>query len=161
MAKKMNTAEAAEAIAAPILAEMGFTLWDVVYEKEGSGWYLRYYIDKEGGITINDCEAFSRAVEAKLDEEDPIEGSYTLEVSSPGIERALTRDRHFEELMGSTLLVRLIRPVEGIRDFTGTLTAFNGNAFTLLLDEETEMTIERNEAAFIRLYNDFTGGTKK
>mgnify|MGYP000637488583 FL=1 len=87
MAKK-NTAAIAEELAAPILEEMGLQLWDVVYEKEGSGWYLRYYVDKEGGIDINSCEAFSRAISDVLDEADPIDGSYTLEVSSPGIERA-------------------------------------------------------------------------
>lgn len=160
MAKK-NTAAIAEELAQPILQEMGLLLWDVVYEKEGSGWYLRYYVDKEGGIDINDCEAFSRAVEKALDLADPIDGSYTLEVSSPGIERALTRDWHFEALMGSRLLVRLIRPVEGVRDFVGTLTDYADGVLTLLLDEETEMNVERGETAFIRLYNDFSGGISK
>ncbi len=160
MAKK-NTAAVAEELAQPILNEMGLLLWDVVYEKEGSGWYLRYYVDKEGGIDINDCEAFSRAVEKALDAADPIEGSYTLEVSSPGIERQLTRDWHFEALMGEQLLVRLIRPVEGVRDFIGTLTAYADGVLTLLLDEETEMNVERGETAFIRLYNDFSGGIGK
>ena len=160
MAKK-NTAAVAEELAQPILDEMGLLLWDVVYEKEGSGWYLRYYVDKEGGIDINDCEAFSRAVEKALDAADPIEGSYTLEVSSPGIERQLTRDWHFESLMGEQLLVRLIRPVEGVRDFIGTLTAYADGVLTLLLDEETEMNVERGETAFIRLYNDFSGGISK
>ena len=160
MAKK-NTAAIAEELAAPILEEMGLQLWDVVYEKEGSGWYLRYYVDKEGGIDINSCEAFSRAISDVLDEADPIDGSYTLEVSSPGIERALTRDRHFEALMGQQLLVRLIRPVEGVRDFIGTLTDYRDGTLTLLLDEKTEMNVERGETAFIRLYNDFSGGVSK
>ena len=160
MAKK-NTAAIAEELAAPILEEMGLQLWDVVYEKEGSGWYLRYYVDKEGGIDINSCEAFSRAISDVLDEADPIDGSYTLEVSSPGIERALTRDWHFETLMGQQLLVRLIRPVEGVRDFIGTLTDYRDGTLTLLLDEETEMNVERGETAFIRLYNDFSGGVSK
>lgn len=160
MAKK-NTAAVAEELAQPILDEMGLLLWDVVYEKEGSGWYLRYYVDKEGGIDINACEAFSRAVEKALDAADPIEGSYTLEVSSPGIERQLTRDWHFEALMGEQLLVRLIRPVEGVRDFIGTLSAYTDGVLTLLLDEETEMNVERGETAFIRLYNDFSGGISK
>lgn len=160
MAKK-NTAAVAEELAQPILEEMGLQLWDVVYEKEGSGWYLRYYIDKEDGVNINECEAFSRAISDVLDEADPIEGSYTLEVSSPGIERALTRDWHFEALMCEQLLVRLIRPVEGVRDFVGTLTAYADGVLTLLLDEETEMNVERGETAFIRLYNDFSGGTSK
>lgn len=160
MAKK-NTAAIAEELAAPILEEMGLQLWDVVYEKEGSGWYLRYYVDKEGGIDINSCEAFSRAVSDVLDEADPIDGSYTLEVSSPGIERQLTRDWHFETLMGQQLLVRLIRPVEGVRDFIGTLTDYRDGTLTLLLDEKTEMNVERGETAFIRLYNDFSGGVSK
>ena len=160
MAKK-NTAAIAEELAAPILEEMGLQLWDVVYEKEGSGWYLRYYVDKEGGIDINNCEAFSRAISDVLDEADPIDGSYTLEVSSPGIERQLTRDWHFETLMGQQLLVRLIRPVEGVRDFIGTLTDYRDGTLTLLLDEKTEMNVERGETAFIRLYNDFSGGVSK
>lgn len=160
MAKK-NTAAIAEELAAPILEEMGLQLWDVVYEKEGSGWYLRYYVDKEGGININSCEAFSRAISDVLDEADPIDGSYTLEVSSPGIERALTRDWHFETLMGQQLLVRLIRPVEGVRDFIGTLTDYRDGTLTLLLDEKTEMNVECGETAFIRLYNDFSGGVSK
>lgn len=161
MAKK-NTAAIAEELAAPILEEMGLQLWDVVYEKEGSGWYMRYYVDKEGGgIDINSCEAFSRAISDVLDEADPIDGSYTLEVSSPGIERALTRDWHFEALMGQQLLVRLIRPVEGVRDFIGTLTDYRDGTLTLLLDEKTEMNVERGETAFIRLYNDFSGGVSK
>ena len=161
MAKK-NTAAIAEELAAPILEEMGLQLWDVVYEKEGSGWYLRYYVDKEGGgIDINSCEAFSRAISDVLDEADPIDGSYTLEVSSPGIERALTRDWHYEALMGQQLLVRLIRPVEGVRDFIGTLTDYRDGTLTLLLDEKTEMNVERGETAFIRLYNDFSGGVSK
>ena len=160
MAKK-NTAAIAEELAAPILEEMGLQLWDVVYEKEGSGWYLRSYVDKEGGIDINSCEAFSRAISDVLDEADPIDGSYTLEVSSPGIERQLTRDWHFETLMGQQLLVRLIRPVEGVRDFIGTLTDYRDGTLTLLLDEKTEMNVERGETAFIRLYNDFSGGVSK
>lgn len=160
MAKK-NTAAIAEELAAPILEEMGLQLWDVVYEKEGSGWYLRYYVDKEGGIDINSCEAFSRAISDVLDEADPIDGSYTLEVSSPGIERQLTRDWHFETLMGQQLLVRLIRPVEGVRDFIGTLTDYRDGTLTLMLDEKTEMNVERGETAFIRLYNDFSGGVSK
>lgn len=160
MAKK-NTAAIAEELAAPILEEMGLQLWDVVYEKEGSGWYLRYYVDKEGGIDINSCEAFSRAISDVLDEADPIDGSYTLEVSSPGIERQLTRDWHVEALMGQQLLVRLIRPVEGVRDFIGTLTDYRDGTLTLLLDEKTEMNVERGETAFIRLYNDFSGGVSK
>ena len=148
-------------LAAPIIEEQGCSLWDVEYVKEAGTWYLRVLIDKEGGVDILDCEAISRQLSDLLDEADPIEGSYTLEVSSPGIERQLTRDWHFEYLMGQPLFVRLIRPVEGIRDFTGTLTAYRDGTMTLLLDEETEMNVERSETAFVRLYNDFSGGDSK
>ena len=161
MAKKENTVDAARRIAKPVLDELGLTLWSVTYEKEGTLWYLRYYIDKEGGVSIDDCEAFSRAVEKRLDAEDPIDGSYTLEVSSPGVERELTEPWHFEAMLGETVALRLIRPVEGVRDFVGTLKAYEAGVLTLALDEETEMEVDRKETAFIRLYNDFSGGTGK
>ncbi len=154
-AKKGGTAQIAEELAQPVLKEMGLCLWDVLFEKEGSGWYLRYLLDKEGGIDINDCEQFSRRMDKILDDADPIGQSYTLEVSSPGIERALTRDRHFEECMGETLSVRLIRPVDGVRDFVGELTAFEDGNITILLEDEIEMTFRKSEAAYIRLYFDF------
>jgi len=155
LAKKLSTAEAAAELARPIVEEMGLELWDVRFEKEGSIWYLRYYVDKEGGITIEDCEKFSRAVEKSLDEADPIESSYTLEVSSPGIERELTRPAHFEKLMGETVSVRFIRPIEGVRDFIGELSGYEDGNISILLDEETEMTFSKDEVSFVRLYNDY------
>ena len=160
MAKK-NTAAIAEELAAPILEEMGLQLWDVVYEKEGSGWYLRYYVDKEGGIDINSCEAFSRAISDVLDEADPIPQSYYLEVWSAGMDRALERDFHFTETLGQKVTIGLFEPLEGVRDFIGTLTDYRDGTLTLLLDEKTEMNVERGETAFIRLYNDFSGGVSK
>ena len=92
---KKSTVQIAAELAEPVLSQMGLTLWDVTFAKEGSVWVLRYLVDKEGGININECEEFSRAVEERLDQADPIQQSYTLEVSSPGVERELTRDWHF------------------------------------------------------------------
>ena len=154
--KKENTTDTAARLAQPLLEELGLTLWDLRFEKEGSLWYLRYFIDKEGGVTIDDCERFSRAVEKKLDAADPISQSYTLEVSSPGIERELTRDWHFRACMGQEVAVRLIRPVDGARDFVGTLTSCGEDGVTILLPEDVEMTFQRGEASHVRVYNDYT-----
>lgn len=154
--KKESTTEAAARLAQPLLEEMGLTLWDLRFEKEGSLWYLRYFIDKDGGVTIDDCERFSRAVEKKLDAADPIDQSYTLEVSSPGIERELTKDWHYEACMGQDVAVRLIRPVDGVRDFVGTLTGCGEEGVALLLPGEVEMTFQKGEASYVRLYNDYT-----
>jgi len=156
--KKPSTTAVCEELAKPVLQELGLTLWDLRFEKEGSVWFLRYYIDKPGGVTIDDCEAFSRAVDKLLDQADPVEQSYTLEVSSPGVERELTRPWHFEQCLGKRVMVRLIRPVEGVRDFEGLLAAAAQDQLTLRLDDETEMCLARSEAAYIRLYDDFDYG---
>ena len=97
-----NTVAAVWEIAAPVAEQLGLSIWDIRFQKEGVSWYLRIYIDKEGGVGITDCENFSRAVDGPLDEADPIEQSYYLEVSSPGVERQLTRDEHFKKYIGST-----------------------------------------------------------
>lgn len=158
---KGNTAKVAERLIRPILEEFGLELWDVRFEKEGGSWFLRYFIDREGGVSIGDCERVSRAVDKLLDEADPIEQSYVLEVSSPGIERALVKDRHFARYLGHPVHVRLIRPAEGTgtRDFVGELLGKEGDAVTVLLDGDVEMTFYQSEAAFIKLYAEFeTGG---
>ena len=156
--KKTNTVALCEELARPILDELGLSLWDTRFEKEGSTWFLRYLIDKEGGISIDDCERFSRAVDKLLDQADPIGQSYTLEVSSPGIERELSRPWHFEACKGRRVTVRLIRPVEGVRDFEGTLQSAQGDQVALLLDSDVEMSFAKSEAAYIRLYDDYDGG---
>lgn len=157
--KKPNTVQIAEALAAPVAEALGFTLWDVRFEKEGTNWYLRYFIDKSGGVNIQDCTDFSRAVDKLLDEADPIQQSYTLEVCSPGIERQLVRDHHFQQYLGYRVTVRLIRPVDGVRDFTGTLVTKTGDEIRLLLDDEegdaVEMVFAKGEAAYVKLYADF------
>lgn len=153
-----NTAAVAAKLVESVVQQMGLTLWDVCFEKEGASWYLRYFIDREGGVTIQDCEDFSRAIDKLLDEADPIEQSYYLEVSSPGVERELRKDWHFSQYKGSVVNLRLIRPVEGVRDFQGVLTGFDpaSGQVTLLLDEETEMTFGLDEAAYVRLNDDFS-----
>lgn len=151
-----NTVAAVWAIAEPIAAELGLRLWDVRFLKEGVDWFLRVFIDKDGGVDINDCEAMSRALDAPLDEADPIEQSYCLEVCSPGIERDLVRPEHFESSIGEKIKLRLIRPLEGIRDFSGILESCDGNEFTLRLENGEGMVVNRKETSFVRL-DDFGG----
>ena len=103
-------------LAAPIIEEQGCSLWDVEYVKEAGTWYLRVLIDKEGGVDILDCEAISRQLSDLLDEADPIEGSYTLEVGSAGAERALKRPADFQRYLGSPVLVKLYKPVDGRKE---------------------------------------------
>ena len=159
--KKPNTVSVAEELAAPVAKEMGLELWDVRFEKEGSTWFLRYLIDKPGGVDINDCEQFSRTVDKLLDEADPIDQSYCLEVSSPGIERELVREKHFEQYIGSKVSVRFIRPVEGERDFEGVLTGYDQGTITILIDDDLEMSFSKTEAAYVRLFDDFDYGGAK
>ena len=155
--KGKNTAAVCEELAIPILKELGLSMWDVRYEKEGSVWYLRYYLDKDGGIAIADLEKANRALDKALDEADPIAGSYMLEVSSPGLERQLTRDWHYEFSLGREVQVRMIRPVDGVRDFIGVLARAEGGLVTVLYGEnhEHELVFDRKESAYIRWYEDF------
>ena len=141
-------------LAQPIVEENGCSLWDVEYVKEAGGWFLRLYIDKEGGVSIDDCEAVSRGVDPLLDEADPIEQSYYLEVGSPGLGRRLTRDEHFARYLGEKVAVRLIRPDEsGRRDYEGILKAKEGPDVTV----ETEngpITFALAAASSVKLCDD-------
>lgn len=153
-----NTVQTAERLIKPVIEERGLILWDTRFEKEGSQWYLRYFIDKEGGVNINDCEYVSRAVDKLLDEADPIEQSYVLEVSSPGIERELVKDWHFAEYAGSRVQVRFIRAVNGKRDFSGELLSKDGDTIKILLDGDIEMSFSKSEASSVKLATDFESG---
>ena len=153
--KKPNTVAVVTALAAPVAERMGLTIWDVRFEKEGSSWFLRIFIDKDEGLTMGECEAYTREMNKLLDEADPIDQSYYLEIGSPGVERELTRDWHFQKYLGEEVNVRLIRPVDGVRDFTGVLTASDENGVTIQLDEENEMTFARAEAAYVRLVDNY------
>ena len=146
-----NTVAAVWALAVPLAQQLGLTLWDIRFVKEGASWYLRVFVEKEGGVSVDDCVAMSHALDGPLDETDPIEQNYYLEVSSPGLERELTRDEHFQALLGARIKVRLIRPVDQVRDFTGELLSFDNGAITLLLENGTQMQLQKKEASWIRL----------
>lgn len=138
----------------PIVENLGCTLWDVEYVREGADWFLRLYIDKEGGVDISDCEAVSRAVDPVLDEKDPIPDSYHFEVCSAGLERVLKRPSDFEQFMGSSVLVKLYRPKDGQKEFVGKLTGYEDGNVTLEVGANT-VTFEKAEVALVRLYVEF------
>ena len=151
-----NTASAVWDIAEPIAESLGLIVWDVKFLKEGSRWYLRITIDKEGGVSIDDCVAMHRAIDGPLDEADPIEQSYNLQVQSPGIERELSRDFHFAAYLGERVQIRLIKAFEGKRDYKGILTSYDGDALTIEVDDETELCVYKKETSWIKA-DDFGG----
>ena len=138
------------ALAEPVAEQNGCTVWDVEYVKEAGIWYLRVYIDREGGVSIDQCEAVSRALDPILDEKDLIEGAYTFEVSSAGAERALKRPSDFAAFMGSTVEVRLYRSRDGRKEFVGRLTGYRDGAVTIEINGKEE-TFEASETANVRL----------
>ena len=138
-------------LARPIVEEQGCSLWDVEYVKEAGVWYLRLYIDKPGGISINDCEAVSRPVSDLLDEADPIEGSYTFEVSSAGADRALKKPEHFAACMGMEVEVKLYRADQGRKDWVGTLSAYDDDSLKLTTPAG-EKVFAKQDVAQARLY---------
>ena len=153
---KASTYEAkTEQLILPILERMQFELVDVEYVKEGSTYYLRAYIDKEGGITINDCEAVAREMNELLDREDFIPDSYTFEVSSPGLGRPLKKEKDYARSMGKRLEIRTYRAIDRQKEFTGILKGFDENTVTIIYEDETEQVFDRAEIALIRLALDF------
>lgn len=145
----------AEALAEPIISSFGFELVDVEYVKEAGTWYLRLYIDKEGGITIDDCEAVSRLFSDKLDEEDFIDDAYIMEVSSPGLGRPLKKEKDFKRSMGKEVEIRTYRPIDKQKEFFGVLTAYDESHVTITLDDQETRVFDRAEIALIRLAFDF------
>lgn len=135
MADKKSVSAVVRELAAPVCEECGVILWDVEFVKEGADFILRITIDKEGGVTIDDCERVNRAVDPLLDEADPIETSYKLEVSSPGIERTLSRPEHFAASIGAEVELSLYAPYEGSRKIRGKLAGYNGGDVTLTVGE--------------------------
>lgn len=154
MSRKEIYEERTEGLLGPIVREAGVDIYDVEYVKEGSDWYLRAYIDKPGGVNIDDCETVSRALSDMLDREDFIEDAYTLEVSSPGLGRALKKDKHLEKSLGSEVEVRLYKPVDKCREFTGILKRFDADEL-VIAQEGREMTFARKDIALVRLALDF------
>ena len=147
-----NTVSAVWELAEPLAEELGLVLWDVVFEKEGANYYLRIIIDKEEGVGIDDCVNMSHALDKPLDDANIIDRQYNLQVSSPGIERKLTRDFHFECAIDEKVIVRLIRPFEGQREFKGVLIDYSeSGAVTIEFPDETTMTAEKKEIAFVKL----------
>ena len=150
MAKAGNTEQKVLPYMEPITAECGVELADLEFVKEGANWYLRVYIDKEGGVTIDDCEAVSRALEAKLDEADPIEQAYILEVSSPGIDRPLKKEEDFVKYQGEMIDVKLYKAQEGRKQFQGKLLGLADGVVSLEEDGKI-FAFERKDIASVRL----------
>ena len=150
----MKVTDLVTQFAQSIVEENGCSLWDVEYVREGSERYLRVYIDKEGGVDINDCEKVHRAIDPVLDEKDPIAESYHFEVCSAGLERALKRPSDFERFMGSAILVKLYRPRNGLKEFPGYLRGYEDGKVTVEAGKET-ITFEKSEVALVRLRVEF------
>ena len=154
--KKEGIVATVRKLAEPVVASFDLVLWDVEYVKEGSEWYLRITIDKPEGITIEDCEKVHLAIDPLLDEADPIEDSYHLEVSSPGLERSLTEPFHFEACKGWDVEVKLYAPVDGSKSFTGELLGRSDEgAVTLKLPDGTEKSFARESVASVKTIASF------
>ena len=150
----MKITELVAQFSLPVVESCGCTLWDVEYVREGGEWFLRLYIDKEGGVDIIDCETISRAVDPILDERDPIAESYHFEVCSAGLERTLRTAEHFAAFMDADVLVKLYRPKDGTKEFAGVLKGYNDGDVTIDY-HGTELTFEKSEVALVRLRIDF------
>ncbi len=151
MSKKEDYISKTEKIAAPICDELGFELVDVEFVKEAGTDYLRVYIDKTGGITVDECEIVSRRMNDILDEQDFIEESYIFEVSSPGLGRVLKKDKDFKRSIGQEVEVKLFKAVDGVKEFNAFLKDFDEKTLTLATDDEVVHTIERSNIAKINL----------
>ena len=150
MSKKESYEKKTEELLEPILKRFDFDLWDVEYVKEGGEYYLRAFIDKEGGITIDDCVDVSRELSDLLDVADFIEEAYTLEVSSPGLTRTLKKDREFEKSIGRAVELKTYRPVDGTKEFTGTLASFDAEQITIE-QESCSRSFQRADVAVVKL----------
>lgn len=159
MAGKGNTVAKVAEIVAPYVEELGLDIWDIRFVKEGTDWYLRIFIDKDGGVSIDDCVDLTHAITKPLDDADPISQSYLLEVSSPGVERELITDSHFEKYIGAAVMMRLIRPIDKVRDFSGTLKKYENGLITVELADGEELTVNKKETSYVKLddfdMNDF------
>ena len=155
MSRREEYEQQTETLLMPIVTGFGFELVDVEYVKEAGTWYLRAYIDKPGGITVDDCENVSRAFSDILDEKDYIEDSYIFEVSSPGLGRPLKKEKDFQRNLGEEVELRTFRAIDKQKEFAGILQAFDKETVTLAYEDDTTQTFERNNIALIRLALDF------
>ena len=155
MSKREQYEKQTEELLEPIVTGFGFELVDVEYVKEAGTWYLRASIDKPGGITVDDCEAVSRKFSDVLDEKDYIEDTYIFEVSSPGLGRPLKKDKDFQRSLGEEVEIRTYRPIDRQKEFVGELKAYDKESVTIVYEDDTEQTFQRQEIALIRLALDF------
>ncbi len=155
MSKRESYEKKTEEILIPLVEEYGYELVDVEYVKEGGTWYLRAYIDKPGGISIEDCEMVSRRLSDILDEKDYIDDSYILEVSSPGLGRPLKKEKDFKRSIGKEVEVRTYRMIDKQKEFTGILKAYDKDSVTVELEDGTEKNFDKGDIALIRLAFDF------
>ena len=155
MSKREDFEQRTEELLIPILEKYEFELVDVEYVKEAGTWYLRAYIDKPGGIAINDCEVVSRELSDLLDQKDFIDDSYILEVSSPGLGRPLKKERDFARSIGAEVEIRTYRMVEGRKEFTGVLEEYDSESVTVSYEDGTKQNFDRKEIGLIRLAFDF------
>lgn len=155
MSKREIYEQKTEEILIPIVEEYGFELVDVEYVKEGSTWYLRTYIDKPGGISIDDCEKVSRRLSDILDEKDYIDDTYIMEVSSPGLGRPLKKEKDFRRSLGREVEVRTYRMTDKRKEFTGILKSYDAGTVTIQMEDETLKTFEKGDISLIRLAFDF------
>lgn len=154
MSKGKTYESRTEDLLTPIAEKLGVSIYDVEYVKEGSDWYLRAYIDKEGGVDINDCEKVSRALSDELDKEDFIDDAYILEVSSPGLGRILKKDKHFEKSLGEEVEIKTYKPIDKCREFAGILKAYDDKTVTIETDNN-EISFAKSDIALVRLALDF------
>ena len=142
------------ALVRPVVEEEGCSLWDVEYVREAGTWYLRVFIDRDGGVGIDDCERISRRLDPILDEEDPIPDSYVFEVGSAGAERELKRPSDFEQFLGHEVELRLYRPTDGKKSFVGTLAGYADGNVTITVGKEA-LTFEKQQIAKVHLHVSF------
>ena len=155
MSKREDYESRTEELLAPIAEVNQVEIYDVEYVKEGGTWYLRAYIDKEGGITVNDCEAVAREMNEILDREDFVEDSYVFEVSSPGLGRPLKKEKDYIRSMGKELEIRTYRSMNGSKEFYGVLTGYDDDTVTIQTEEDEKLTFAKTDIALIRLAFDF------
>lgn len=155
MSKREIIEQKTEALIIPIVEEKGFELVDVEYVKEGSNWYLRAFVDKEGGITTDDLEQVSRPLSDLLDKDDFIDNSYILEVSSPGLGRPLKKDKDFDRSIGEEIEIHLYRSIDGNKQYVGLLKSYDKETITIENEDGSETQVDRVNVSLVRLTIDF------
>lgn len=150
--EKNKTILTVEKLVKEIAEKLNYEIWDIRFLKEGTTWYLRIFIDSPNGITIDDCEKMSRAIDKPLDELDPISVPYCLEVCSPGLERELIKEEHFKKFIGQNIFIRLIRPLkDGKKELKGKLIDYKNNVITITDENDNTKDISKKDTAFIKV----------